>query len=371
MSALLQYPTTQKAQALILGSLLLLLLTWLAFILERQRRRRDNAVQSFAENLGLDDNDVQNEIKLQVPATRSDLQNGWKSPGKWLRILLPLFAAVSATLGGVLWLASKHEESGEAMFTAANYAGAEAAFRHALKFDHAYTRARLMLARSLLRQQKTQDAIPELQRCAAEGQSNQSVHIVLGDALVALGRPSDAVTEFRKVIALNPKRSDVYVRLGSCLESLRRSDDAVKELRYALTVNPTDVMAYCNLGTLLIAKGRKEEGLSYLKKAVAIAPHDLDARNTLGAALVSSCGDLAPRAASEYRTILALNPEYAAAYFNLGAVLKLAHDNRGALQVFQSFVQTAGLQPDSQIAVMKANQEIKELVTLLNSNQQH
>ena len=71
-------------------------------------------------------------------------------------------------------------------------------------------------------------------------------------------------------------------------------------------------------------------------------------------------------AASELRLELAIDPEFAIGYYNLGETLKRMGDYTGALEAFTSYLRKCTNNTQAQVGVAMAQENIRALETRLN-----
>jgi len=96
------------------------------------------------------------------------------------------------------------------------------------------------------------------------------------------------------------------------------------------------VKVHADLGRLLLTIGFADEGMDHLEYAAALEPGNLVGLRALADGYVS-IGRYAD-AADELRAALAIDPESAEDYFNLGYVLKRVNDLKGASTAYKNYV---------------------------------
>ena len=74
-----------------------------------------------------------------------------------------------------------------------------------------------LLAETLLRQQKFDEAVVHYQQFLAYRPNDISTLMQLGIAYVALGRLDDAIVQFRRVVELNPQDAAAHRNLARAL----------------------------------------------------------------------------------------------------------------------------------------------------------
>jgi tetratricopeptide (TPR) repeat protein len=116
-----------------------------------------------------------------------------------------------------------------------------------------------------------------------------------------------------------PRDADVQQRLGEALERIGALDPAIEAYRRAFAARPDFVRADTSLTLALVKAGRGAEAVTRARGRVAEAPADPDRLFTLGLALSEQDVD---EALKMFRRVVALRPDHALAYYNLGLVLK-------------------------------------------------
>src|SRR6266446_9677785 len=89
--------------------------------------------------------------------------------------------------------------------------------------------------------------------------------------------------------------------------------------RHALLLAPDYASALGNLGAALVAS-RPSEAISLLEKALAIQPTHVRAQYNLALAYAQSPDHGAQKAIAQFRKVIDLEPEFAAAHFELGKI---------------------------------------------------
>ncbi len=287
--------------------------------------------------------------------------------GRKRKVLMAVFCLmlVLGMFKGIQWrVILNHWDQGELMLTQVNLGLAESEFRKAVALDSKVRRSQSRLADVLERERRFDEAAEHLKLAAAGDRQDSAVHMRLGDMYQELDRFKDAEEEYRQAIAIQPRNAEIYVHLGSALTKLHRSDDAEREFRYAIQLDQYLVRAHANLGTLLLGKGIPEDGIAHLLRAVELSPTDVEARHTLATGYINV--GMLNEAASELRSELAIDPEFAIGYYNLGETLKRMGDNQGALEAFTSYLRKCKNNRDAQVGVAMAKENIRLIEGKLN-----
>jgi tetratricopeptide (TPR) repeat protein len=85
----------------------------------------------------------------------------------------------------------------------------------------------------------------------------------------------------RKALAIDPALAKTHVFLGTALKSLGRYDEALTHLRRAAEAYPRDRVVMNQAGRVLFLQGRLREAASEFRKVLAIDPEDLQAHYNL------------------------------------------------------------------------------------------
>lgn len=130
-------------------------------------------------------------------------------------------------------------------------------------------------------------------------------------------------------------------------------DPRLAPLEARLAEDPEDVDALLSAGYVYVEHHAYAKARDYYLRAARVAPDNVEARTHLGT-VAYFLGDL-DEALHHYEEALALNPDYAPAYFEMGAALRFGRqDLKGAVEAWEHFL---SLDPDAQEAA-----RIRELV---------
>lgn len=219
-----------------------------------------------------------------------------------------------------------------------------------------HPQATYLLGITLLQNGRAADALPHLSAASRTDPANWRIGLALAGALDGLARHREAATELRRVIAVAPEAAQGLAALSAIVERLgeppRRSAAIVRRALAAGLVADDPAAAF-NLARTLLAGGIAPPAMRLLRRALSIAPAMPELVNALAAADLEAlrisaeriarravalasdrpdyrynlAGCLALRgetdaAAGLFRQVLALAPAHAAAFNNLGLVLK-------------------------------------------------
>jgi len=144
--------------------------------------------------------------------------------------------------------------------------------------------------------------------------------VALGQALKAAGRYEEAERAYQHALCLDGIDALARMGLGELMLATGRPQQAIREFELALGRKPAMAAAQMGLGNALAMLGRNDEALEHYKHALALKPRLPEAEFAVGFAL-SRLGRL-KEAEARYRRALARRPDFAAAWINLGHLLR-------------------------------------------------
>jgi tetratricopeptide (TPR) repeat protein len=229
---------------------------------------------------------------------------------------------------------------------------AEEGLRHLAQRDPLNPRVHLALGRLAMQRQQLKEALPHLQRAAADRRGVRAATIALaelhqrqGDEQAAADArarleslPPDApwpdpflaeIQRFNAGKRLRLMQADQLFKRGRAGEALTMYDGVVKDY-------PDAQEAWFALGQALYRVRDFASAERTMQKTVELAPGFAEAHNYLGLARLEQ-GKLELAAAS-FRKATELKPDFALAYSNLGRCLLRRKDASGALTAFRSAV---------------------------------
>lgn len=246
--------------------------------------------------------------------------------------LRPDFAEGHANLGAVLEAQGREVD-------------AVSAFAEAVRLKPDYPEAHYNLGAGLLALGRGAEAIAPLQRAVVLRPNFAVAHCNLGDALAAAGRLADALAAYDQAIALSPSLPQAHNNRGVALGKLGRRDEALAAHRRAIGLNPAYADAHLNLGTLLLDRADPAAAMAACARAVELAPGHSVAHNALG--LVWRELGQVDKAEAAFRRAISLSPEFGKAWANLADILALDGRFADAVEAGQRAV---ALIPDAAFA---------------------
>jgi tetratricopeptide (TPR) repeat protein len=213
-------------------------------------------------------------------------------------------------------------------------------------------KTRILVAQSLVRERKTDEALAELDKIP-EAKRDSETYYAFGRIYMAMGKLDDARTYLLRADAAQPNQPDILNSLllidrqsGHLPDSLERiqravaaepksakleylhgialalsgkTSDAEQAFKHAIELDPRDIASYQALAQLLAASGRRDESIQTYKKAIEARPDVAGLHLVLGS-LYESGGDM-DHAIEEYDKAVKLDPNLPAAKNNLAYLL--------------------------------------------------
>jgi tetratricopeptide (TPR) repeat protein len=141
--------------------------------------------------------------------------------------------------------------------------------------------AYLTLAKLMVRQNKVEAAVPQIETALRLDPRLAMAHFLLGEIDLYQSNVQGAVGEFQKELAVNPTMWLVYWRLGDAYTRLGKFDDAESVLKKAVWLNEAAPGAFVLLGEIALKKNDPALASGFLERAVAIDPQNFEAHNAL------------------------------------------------------------------------------------------
>ncbi len=185
--------------------------------------------------------------------------------------------------------------------------------------------------------------------------ANAEAHLFLGSLLAEDGNREEAIAQLTEAVRLRPRSFEAINALG---EAYNRFDDgkAAREcFEKAVALNPKSGIAQSNLGAALLGAGESAAAAGHLDQAIALLGHSPDAADAqyLRAKIYSTQSNFA-KAAVCLEKAVAIRPDFAEAWSDLGAARAAALNDAGALRALQRAVE---LNPNDPVAQYRLGAE--------------
>lgn len=162
----------------------------------------------------------------------------------------------------------------------------------------------------------------------------------LGQIYHAQNRPEEAIAIFEQAIDLDPEAARPRNSLGDVYRSQKRYEQAEAAYEKARELDPAYAWPYHNLGLISEERGQYQQALSFYQQA---SERHKDTHHQ--AVVWSHIGDVTmalPRysdADQAYRQAMAMDPDYAWPYHNLGFLYERLGDYEAAIPYYQQAVE--------------------------------
>jgi Tfp pilus assembly protein PilF len=189
-------------------------------------------------------------------------------------------------------------------------------------------------------------SLTELTKAEEYDSSNPTLYNYLGMAYYNKKKLEMAEKKYLAALSIDPKYCDARNNLGVVYLDMERWDDAIAQFTQVSEdiFYQNQVAAHINLGLAYMGKGDYPKALSSLRGVVADHPRDPRGRMNLGR--VYSALEKYDLAIDEFKKAVALNKDYAVAYYYLGLAYIKTKDNIGAQAAFKEVIRIA---PDSEL----------------------
>jgi Flp pilus assembly protein TadD len=222
------------------------------------------------------------------------------------------------------------------------YSEAEQEYRQAARLDPMDARAYAGLGNVYVDQGRFSDAVEQYSKAVQLRDDYTDALMPLGYSLVRLNRYADAIATYNRTLALEPDNPEIHNNLSYIYNHTNSYNEAIEASQRAITLlgetgqaykqgyqTRDQVLshAYKNLGNAYTGLKRYNEAADALKQATAIEPNNAAAHFNLGLTLYT--GGRYSEAIQAYKEVIRLRPNLAAGHFNL-ALAYFAINNRAA-----------------------------------------
>jgi tetratricopeptide (TPR) repeat protein len=195
-----------------------------------------------------------------------------------------------------------------------------------------------------------------------------------GSAYIRLGDLAKAIANFQASISKNPNLTAAHYNLGLALAQSGKPKEAIRAFYQSILLKPDMAIAYSNIAAASLEIGDRKTAIIYSKKAIELSPNLAIAYYNLGLSLkqqdinvaiaqlqksesldanpqtlynlgllIQETGNL-DKAQAYYRKAIAINPKYAEANYNLGALLLIQAQNQLQISEAIAYFQQAVIQ---------------------------
>lgn len=185
----------------------------------------------------------------------------------------------------------------------------------------------------------------EIQAVLAKEPKNIEALLVRTDFLLSQKKLDEALAAADKAIAADARSVPAQFVRGRIMAATDRPEEAKKAFNEVLRLNPRVDAAQTELARLHLKTGATETSVSLAAEAVKINPRSLDARLVLARGLMTR-RDLA-QAGMVLKELIDGAPDVAAVHSQMGMLLALRNDPKGATKEFERALELDPLQLDA------------------------
>jgi superkiller protein 3 len=247
--------------------------------------------------------------------------------------------------------AAVHDLLGNAQLRLKQHARALESYVRALQLDPQRLAARYGRAMALLGLGLEKEAAVEFTAIVTADPAHALAHFQLGKIARESGALAQAEAHLRTAVANAPDLPGPHIELAHLYRQQNKSKEAEAEFRAALGLNPRLESAVYALAQLVQATGDKEEAarlfseFSKLRegRTAATSITQADSLNATGLDLMNS--GMLDKALESFRRALELEPTFATAAYNIGAVLAKQGKTQEAIQAFRKAIELRPASP--------------------------
>lgn len=200
-----------------------------------------------------------------------------------------------------------------------------------------------------------QQAIRILDGVVQDEPSNADARLLLGSLLAEAGKQTEAIAQLSEAVRLRPQSAEAQNALGEAYNKFGATRAARAPFEKAVALNPSFAAAQVNLGLILVQAGEWHSAAGHLDRAIQLLGHTADAAypHYLRAKVFSALNE-PPQAVKQLEDAVALRPDFAEAWSDLGLARKAMLDDAGALAAYKRAVE---LNPSDAVAQYRLGAE--------------
>jgi tetratricopeptide (TPR) repeat protein len=212
-------------------------------------------------------------------------------------------------------------------------------------------RSPLDTAWELIAKGDRQQAVALLHDIVRRDPRNADARLLLGSVLMEQGVRAESLAQLGEAVRLRPKSAEAQNALGEAYSLFGDSRSAQPAFERAVALDPAFAQAHVNLASALLQAGDSGHAAPHLERAISLLGNKPDAAYPyyLRAKISAERRDTA-KAVSDLERAVALRPDLAEAWSDLGEARKALLEEDGALQAFHRAVE---LNPDDAVALTR------------------
>ena len=218
----------------------------------------------------------------------------------------------------------------------------------------AFGQADLQAVRGLLSKGSFDQAVAILRQMITANPDRADARTLLGTTLALEGIRGEAIEQMAEAARLKPTSAETHNAFGKVLSRFGELQSARQEFQQALELDPSLAEAHVNLSLILAQAGDLSKAGEHLDHAIELQGNSPNAAYThYLKAKIWGAQDQIGNAIRELEKAVQLWADYEQAWSDLGGMLRLALDNRGAVRALQKAV---ALKPEDALAQYRLGQ---------------
>ena len=208
---------------------------------------------------------------------------------------------------------------------------------------------------ALLEKGQRPQAIRLLHEIITKNPRDADARLLLGSVLQEEGDRTESIAQLQEAVRLRPRSAEAQNALGEALNAFGETKAARGPFEKAVALEPKFAQAHANLGLVLLEAGELETAAAHLDRAVQLFGQKPDAAyaHYLRAKVYTEQNDVR-KAAAQLQEAVALRPDFAQAWSDLGDARKTLLDDAGAVTAFEHAVSLA---PEDAVAQTRLGSE--------------
>lgn len=198
-------------------------------------------------------------------------------------------------------------------------------------------------------------AIRLLHEIIAANPRDADARLLLGSVLMEQGERAESIAQLTEAVRLRPQSAEAGNALGEAYKAFDDPKAARRAFEKAVALDPGFAPAQVSLGLILVDAGEFTAAAEHLDLAIKLLGHKPDAAlpHYLRAKVYTG-QNAVDKAAAQLQEAVALQPDFAEAWSDLGQARKTLLDDAGALAAFARAVE---LSPDDAVAQYRLGAE--------------
>lgn len=192
-------------------------------------------------------------------------------------------------------------------------------------------------------------AVQLLTQIIQKSPNDADARLLLGSILMEEGKRAESIEQLTTAVRLRPDSAKAQNALGEALNAFGEPGAAFGHFEKAAELDPGFPQAQVNLGAVLLKEGKPSQAEPHLDRAIELLGNTEDSAypRYLRAKIYSERGQM-KRAEADLEKAVALEPDFAEAWSDLGEARKILLDDAAALAAFEKAVEFAPQDPIAQ-----------------------